>query len=74
MCSNSEWDYTGFSVEQENTQLYSWNKATLVNILGEQGNVPYIGGHGVWRFGKHFWDNKTFATSADSDQLAHLCG
>ena len=22
-------------------------------------------------FGKHFWDNKTFATSADSDQPAH---
>ena len=23
------------------------------------------------KFGKHFWDNKTFATSADSDQPAH---
>ena len=22
-------------------------------------------------FGKHFWDNKTFVTSADSDQPAH---
>ena len=22
-------------------------------------------------FGKHFWDNKTFATSADSDQPEH---
>ena len=24
--------------------------------------------------GKHFWDNKTFATSADSDQPAHQHG
>ena len=24
------------------------------------------------KFGKYFWDNKTFATSADSDQPAHL--
>ena len=23
------------------------------------------------KFGKHFWDNKTFAISADSDQPAH---
>ena len=23
------------------------------------------------KFGKHFWDKKTFATSADSDQPAH---
>ena len=23
------------------------------------------------KYGKHFWDNKTFATSADSDQPAH---
>ena len=31
-----------------------------------------FGEHGIWRFGKHYWDNKTFATSADSDQPAHL--
>ena len=23
------------------------------------------------KFGKHFWDNKTFVISADSDQSAH---
>ena len=25
----------------------------------------------MWKFGKHFGDNKTVGTSADSDQPAH---
>ena len=62
-----------FSVGQGNTQLYSGNKkAKLVNILREQGNEPNFRGHRMWRFGKYFWDNKTSATSADSDQPEHL--
>ena len=45
--------------------------ATLVYILREQGNEPNFLVHRVRRLGKLFWDNKTFATSADSDQLTH---
>ena len=53
---NSEWGYTGLSLQLGNTQLYSGTKATLVNILREQGNEPNFGGHGVWRLGELFWD------------------
>ena len=42
-CSNSEWGYPGFSVEQGNNQLYSENKATLVNISREQGMNLILG-------------------------------
>ena len=52
MCSNCEWGYPGFSVDQGNTQLYSGDKATLVNILREQGNEPTFWGIGMWQFGK----------------------
>ena len=61
----------GFSVDQGSTQIYSGNKAALVNILRKQGTGPNLWGIGMWKFGKHFWNNKTFATTADSDQPAH---
>ena len=61
----------GFSVDQGSTKIYSGNKAALVIILRKQGNGPNFGGIGMWKSGKHLWDNKTFATSADSDQPAH---
>ena len=61
----------GFSVDQGSTQIYSGNKAALVNILRKQRNEPNFGEFGIWKFGKHFWDNKTFVTSADSDQPAY---
>ena len=59
------------------TQGFLWNKgtpnkATLVNILREQGNEPNFGGHGMWRFGKHFWDqSRSACTSMQSDQWLH---
>ena len=60
-----------FCGTREHPIIYSGNKATLVNILREQRNEPNFGEDGMWRFGKHFGDNKTFANSADSDQSAH---
>ena len=38
--------FSGEQREQGNTQLYSGNKATLVNILREYGNEPNLGGGG----------------------------
>ena len=58
----------GFSVDQGNTQICSGNKAALVNILREQENQPNFGGSECGNLEKT-WD-KTFATSADSDQPA----
>ena len=48
--------------------MYSGNKAALVNILRVQGKEPSSA------FWKTLSGNKTFATSADSDQPAHERG
>ena len=53
--------------------MYSGNKAALVNILRVQGKEPSLEDRNVaiW---KTLSGNKTFATSADSDQPAHERG
>ena len=61
----------GLSLDLGSTQIYSGNKVALVDILRKQGNGPNVWGIGMRKFGKHFWDNKTFVISADSDQPAH---
>ena len=50
--------------------MYSRNKAALINILRVQGNEPSLGDRNVaiW---KTLLGNKTFATSAGSDQPAY---
>ena len=59
------------SLDLGSTQIYSGNKAVLVDILKKQRNGPNFEGIGMRKFGKYFWDNKTFVISADSDQPAH---
>ena len=59
----------GLSLDLGSTQIYSGNKAALVDILRKQGNGLFWG-IGMCKFGKHFWDNKTFLISAHSDQPA----
>ena len=61
----------GLSLDLGSTQIYSGNKAALVDILRKQRNGPNFRVTGMRKFGKHFWDNKTFVISADSDQSAH---
>ena len=61
----------GLSLDLGSTQIYSGNKAALVDILRKQRNGPNFGGIGMRKFRKHFWDNKIFVISAHSDQPAH---
>ena len=61
----------GLSLDLGSTKIYSGNKAALVYTLRKQGNTPNFGGSECGNLEKHFWDNKTFVISAESDQPAH---